>query len=881
MTTWLRHARHTPVRQFLAPLLVAGALLWTTRDLSATQVIELTFEQMVRGASDVVVGRVVSATSRWGDASRRWMLTDYVVDVEQRVLGQGAAGPLTITYWGGTIDGETQRIMGMELPAVGQRHVLLLRTGWQTSAGSPIVGLDQGLFRVEPDAVSGLDLVRARGSQTVRRDGAGRPELATGTVDASSAMSLAEFLAWIQSVPAGPAENLAALSQSVASDPRVMRILRLTPETGPTGAAEQTASRSPARAPGQLPTPRVPDNPHVESIAGEPVARSSETIGPAYSWARPPNAPIVVNQFPASFAPWSPEDQYQMSKWNMSASDLFRVFITPTGTYGWPNNRFDLAGWPSSADLSAVYGYSWDPGTLGVTFSRWTFQIIEADIALNPAYSWTLDDQWVYDGSFAIGFRQTMVHELGHMWGLDHNFTFLSVMNYSPMSLRAYGLPFMDDAEAVRTAYSGRAPSRTDLGVYLFRSTGFQSWSTTPLPASVVAGDGFVVNDFHVENAGTNPIVNPTLDWYLTSQRNYTGSNWFLGRRSFGGTLNRFTYYAPSGVSTWLVVPSSTDGGLYYLNAYSGVADGAAQSGFPYNHSLAWSQSRIRVYPSMSSLDGGVHAGGAVGSATLYLGGRTDSSGLFVTLESSAPDIAGLPASVFVPAFSRQVTFPVTTSAVASRQDISVTAHSNGKTLFGVVVVLPASTVVAKNVSGAIGQRVTLSAKFKQGTTPLVGIPVSFDVSGDEGVFPAVTNTSGVATFRYVIPVEPGLGTRVITATFAGDSEHAAASDTSTLTVGKAPVQITLGRLVGVAGAFVNASATLKRATDKAVIPGATVIVSAFGATYSGVTDALGKATVSIAVPAGTPIGSYPVVATFAGDALHNNGSATKNLVVK
>src|SRR5205823_11403727 len=124
------------------------------------------------------------------------------------------------------------------------------------------------------------------------------------------------------------------------------------------------------------------------------------------------NLPIVVNNFPASFAPWSPEDQYQMSKWNYYASDIFRVYTNPTGTYGWPNGVFDLAGWPSSADLQSVYGSGWDSNTIGVTFLRYSGStIIEADIALNPAFGFTLDDEWIFNGAGSVqGFRQVMTH---------------------------------------------------------------------------------------------------------------------------------------------------------------------------------------------------------------------------------------------------------------------------------------------------------------------------------------------------------------------------------------------------------------------------------------------------------------------------------------
>src|SRR5205823_6327939 len=90
-----------------------------------------------------------------------------------------------------------------------------------------------------------------------------------------------------------------------------------------------------------------------------------------YSTSHQVHPPIVVNNFPSSFAPWSPEDQYQMSKWNYYASNIFRVFITPTGVYGWPDGVFDLAGWPSSADMERVYGYPWPSNVLGGTFTRW------------------------------------------------------------------------------------------------------------------------------------------------------------------------------------------------------------------------------------------------------------------------------------------------------------------------------------------------------------------------------------------------------------------------------------------------------------------------------------------------------------------------------
>ena len=44
-----------------------------------------------------------------------------------------------------------------------------------------------------------------------------------------------------------------------------------------------------------------------------------------------------------------------------------------------------------------------------------------------------------------------LLHELGHAAGLNHEYYQLSVMNYPLKPFRAWGLPFMHDAEGIRT----------------------------------------------------------------------------------------------------------------------------------------------------------------------------------------------------------------------------------------------------------------------------------------------------------------------------------------------------------------------------------------------------------------------------------------------
>ena len=876
-------ARVSPFSRAAVSVLVLATLCFPRAAL-ATQVVPLTLEQMVRGSSDIVVASVLSAESRWGDASKRWMLTDYTIEVEQVVLGNVlAGGRVKVTFWGGTIGGEIQRIAGMQLPAVGERHVLMLEPGWAKANGSPIVGLDQGLFRIRRDSASGREIVRDRANRPVYRTASGGLTIAATPETAAEPIGLAEFVAWIAAVPRGT-DPVAAPATSAAGDRRIIQTLTLQPELPGDQIAAGGRSRRPARAANESLAPPPAEGERTGAVLGDPTVSTTERLGAQYTWSAPAWAPIVVNQFPASFSPWSPEDQYQMSKWNHYAADVFRVLVSPTGTYGWPNDRFDLAGWPSSADTQRVYGYTWGATTLGITFTRTTDHIIEADIALNPAYSWTLDDQWVYDGGSIIGFRQTMIHELGHMWGLEHNFNWLSLMNYLPNAYRAYGLPFSDDAEAMRTAHPPQAVARNDLGVYLFWWDDFMDTvRQTTFPASVVAGDFMSVNTFHVENAGTTTITNPVLRWYLTSLRSYSGSTTFLGSTTFFVELPRFYHLNPGSANAFLSVPEYMNGGLYYLNALSDIAGGASQGGFPYAHNAGWSRTRIRVYPAMAGLDGGWHTGGTSGDAVLYLIGLTDITGLDVTLESADPSIVSVPPNLHVGPYVRQASILVTAADVAARREVTLTARSQGKSVAGVVVVLPATTAVMKDKTGPLAELVALKATFRQklGGAPLAGVPVTFRIDGDPVEYSSITSSTGVATLKYKPAVALGVGTRTVTARFAGSFDHAAAAVTAALTLTPAKVKLTVTNASGLPGTAVNVSANLKRPGDKTPLAGMSLTFAALGASYTGITNAAGTATVSVSIPLTTAPGQYPVSVSFAGDAIHQARSATGTITVQ
>jgi hypothetical protein len=543
------------------------------------------------------------------------VLTDYTLSVEESLLAasgnESVEKNVTLTYWGGTIDGETQTLSDLRLPSTGERVVVMLRSGWRTAGSgfTPVVGFNQGLLSVSTDANgramvrdhAGQPLALTEKGQVLRGADKAKAAVTAGTSD----VDLDSFKQWVRSNAATIKSKPSEMRRvSDSSDPRVMPLFAKTPgSSGPPTKAGMTAQPDASKAVEPSAAGFIANSPTAPASGGQVITGSEQTMtrqvmSPQFAYGHYAHLPIVVNNFPASFSPWSPEDQYEMSRWNYYASGVFRVYTTPTGTYGWGNGVFDLAGWPSSTDLQNMYGSGWDAITIGVTFLRYDSGgwIIEADIALNPAFSFTLDDEWVYNGGSAQPFRQVMTHELGHMHGLNHQFNFLSVMNYMPANFRFFGLPYMDDAAGIRSEYPGNAVSLTDLGIYLYYESGYQSVSDATMTRSVNAGGTLTVNNYHLENVGTTTVGTPTVEWYLTSGRNFSSTYYYLGSSTYS-SLSPFNYFTPSTVQRSFTVPTTVAAGNYYLAALIRNDSGVGQSSFPFNNNMAFSRQQVSVSP--------------------------------------------------------------------------------------------------------------------------------------------------------------------------------------------------------------------------------------------------------------------------------------------
>jgi hypothetical protein len=537
-------------------ILFLGAVLFVTGLPVRAHMEPMNSRQMVHQSRHIVVAKTESARARWNDR-HTLIVTDYVLAVEDSLRGETPAR-LRITIAGGTLDGETHRTCLTTPLEVGGRYLLFLGDLEQRTF-TPVTGAAQGVFREIP----------------------GRE---------------AEFAGFVQGMRSRVAEALSSpapegLPRSTAEQRSSLPAKAFDPSPVHLVGVETAAPRSEA-----LPMPSLPLLENVERGMAELAEAEIQDDGlrsvtDAYVYQHRANRPIVINQLPSNFSV-SPHDQNMMSIWNRYAGNLFRVRAQPTGTWAWRNGVFDLAGFPSNTQMQNQFDYTWGSTTLGICFSRWTSgPIIEADIALNPAYSWTVNERVGTTQGSAQSFRQTMLHELGHAWGLKHpwetqNVWWDSVMNYAPQAYRFAHL-FADDTTAVRKAFPGTGLRDLLISSYRTRDNTSSNNPTylagKPTPSTVRAGNNFTLtNPIKIENTGTTNIVNPKVEIYLVPQRLSWNNSRYLKTASYSLTVKPYsTVYLNLGS---IKIPTNVPNGTYFVGYF--IRDG--NDGYQPNNS-AWS----------------------------------------------------------------------------------------------------------------------------------------------------------------------------------------------------------------------------------------------------------------------------------------------------
>lgn len=164
---------------------VTGALLLTIVVAAALPVQALTavprsFDELVQRADTIVIGTAVSARSVRGgdDHSIRTLVSFNELEV---LKGEVPSAPFELPLPGGIIGDEAQVYPGAPRLRAGTRYVLFIRG--QNSEFLPLVGAQQGLFRILRDANGRERVVQGGEESAANATGIARAPFNAPTLD--------------------------------------------------------------------------------------------------------------------------------------------------------------------------------------------------------------------------------------------------------------------------------------------------------------------------------------------------------------------------------------------------------------------------------------------------------------------------------------------------------------------------------------------------------------------------------------------------------------------------------------------------------------------------------------------------------------------------
>lgn len=138
-------------------------------DAGATSVRPLAFDTLCERAALIFRGRVVAVgtVEREGAAHGAPIVTEVHFAVERLLKGSHLDATATLTLPGGTVEGRTLRVPGVPSFTVGERAIVFVAP--DGVAFAPVVGLDQGVFRIEHDPALGQDVIAAADVRRLQR----------------------------------------------------------------------------------------------------------------------------------------------------------------------------------------------------------------------------------------------------------------------------------------------------------------------------------------------------------------------------------------------------------------------------------------------------------------------------------------------------------------------------------------------------------------------------------------------------------------------------------------------------------------------------------------------------------------------------------------
>ena len=112
-------------------------------------------DDMPSMADFVIMGTVIDSTSRW-DQRGVMIYTDYTIQVEENILGDSPP-VVVMSFAGGTVGVRTIIVTDTPVLEKGEKYILF--SYGQGKYSVPVVGHEQGVFRVVHDSVRRMDFV--------------------------------------------------------------------------------------------------------------------------------------------------------------------------------------------------------------------------------------------------------------------------------------------------------------------------------------------------------------------------------------------------------------------------------------------------------------------------------------------------------------------------------------------------------------------------------------------------------------------------------------------------------------------------------------------------------------------------------------------------
>lgn len=182
--------------------LIIGLLFILALPLSASQFVELPFEQVAGESQYVVRGTIGQTWSAWDDAHE--VIFTYATLQVSRYFGEAGPATLVIREVGGTVDGYTQEAIGFPVIRAGEDVVLML-SRWEDGADFRIHAFNQGKYLV--GRRGGREVVTAdpvrQGEARLAHEGLGG--VRANAVDELPALSIEEFAQMVNDARAGRA----------------------------------------------------------------------------------------------------------------------------------------------------------------------------------------------------------------------------------------------------------------------------------------------------------------------------------------------------------------------------------------------------------------------------------------------------------------------------------------------------------------------------------------------------------------------------------------------------------------------------------------------------------------------------------------------------